>query len=121
MYWVSTCTTAMVLLIVVRYGPNTTNGQVLHGESHTRLGSLLVSGIPALRLFGDQRCTIVPILRLFIDAALLITIALIARYDCIRNPCILLGVNRVNPSPCTEVLVQLYYIHVFVVHVPVPE
>ena len=56
---------------------------MLYGESHTtygtRLGSLLVSGIPALRLFGDQ-LYIVPILRLFIDAALL-TMALQAMHS----------------------------------------
>ena len=58
---------------------NARNGRGLHGESHSRLGSVLVSGIPALRLFGDPRCPIVPMVRLFLNvAALLIIIALIA-------------------------------------------
>ena len=60
---------------------------------------MLVSGIPALRLFGDPRCTIVPMVRLFLNvAALLIMNVLIAPYDCIRNPCMLLGGESSEPS-----------------------
>ena len=72
---------------------------VLHGEGHSRLGSVLVSGIPALRLFWRPCCTIVPMVRLFLNvAALLIINLLIAPYDCIRNPCMLLGGESSEPS-----------------------
>ena len=68
---------------IAQCGPNARNGRGLHGESPSRLGSVLVSGMfPALRLFGDPRCIIVPMVRLFLNvAALLIIIALIAYYD----------------------------------------
>ena len=61
---------------------------------------MLVSGMfPALRLFGDPRCPIVSMVRLFLNvAALLIMNVLIAPYDCIRNPCIMLGGESSEPS-----------------------
>ena len=94
-YWVRT---------VLQCGPNARNGRGLHGESPSRLGSVLVSGMfPALRLFGDPRCPIVSMVRLFLNvAALLIIIALIADYDCIRNPCIVLGGESSEPCAHTR-------------------
>ena len=104
-YWVRT---------VLQCGPNARNGRGLHGESPSRLGSVLVSGMfPALRLFGDPRCIIVPMVRLFLNvAALLIMNVLIAPYDCIRNPCIVLGGESSEPSAharkslCTQLVQQ---------------
>ena len=50
-------------------------------------------------LRNSAESTIVPMVRLFLNvAALLIIIALIAPYDCIRNPCMLLGGESSEPS-----------------------